>query len=239
MNSIITSKSNEKFKQVSKLIRKGPSSGYFVIEGFRALKQALENGLKPEVVVGTVDEDVVDLRVSAELFKKLTDVKNPQGILGVFAIEKKEIVLADKYLILDRISDPGNLGSILRTALAFDYSDVILMQGSVSVYNPKVLRSSLSAVMSMNVYENVDIPELKRIIHGKYCVAAALRDSVNYRSISYPANVSLVIGNEANGVCEEILDMVNDVVKIPISSKMESLNAAIASAILLEYFYNI
>ncbi len=239
MSNKITSSSNEKYKWIKKVVSKGPSTGYFVIEGLRAIQQALDNGKKPEIVVGTFDDDVIDIMVTPELFKKISGVKNPQGILAVFEIEKKVFVDRAKYLVLDGISDPGNLGSILRTALAFDYTDVILTKGSVSIYNPKVIRSSLSAIISMNIYEGVKTDELKQMLDGKYVVAAALENSVNFRSIEYPKDVSIIIGNEANGITDEVLSMVDDAVMIPMSGAMESLNAAIASAILLEYFYNV
>ncbi len=238
MPSIIKSSSNEKYKWIKKIISKGPRSGYFVIEGYRATKQAIENGKKPEIIVGSSDEELIEFRVTPELFKKLSAHKSPQGVLSIFKIEGNKFQVADKYLVLDRVSDPGNLGSILRTALAFDYRDVILTKGSVSIYNQKVIRSSLSAVLSMNIKENVEIGDLKELLNGKFSVAASLKDSVNFRSIDYPENVSIIIGNEANGISDEVLDLASRNVIIPMSQSMESLNAAIATAILLEYFYN-
>ncbi len=239
MTKLIQSKSNETYKRIAKIVKKGPSSGFFVIEGVRAIEQALSNGASAEIIVGTHDDSQIDYQLSPELFHKLSSVKTPQGILGIFNIPKKDFKEASKYLILDRISDPGNLGTILRTALAFDYTNVLLTKGSVSVYNPKVIRSSLSSVLSMNIVENVSEEELKDILKERFTIAAALKNSVDFRKETYQGDVSIIIGNEANGISDNVLALADRVVHIPMSQSMESLNAAVASAILLEYFYNI
>ncbi len=239
MSKRIESKANETYKWIAKIIKKGPHSGYFVVEGRRAVDQALLNGAKAEIIVGTEENEILDYTISPTLFHKLSAVKNPQGILGVFQIPTQAVQQASKYLVLDRISDPGNLGTILRTALAFDYTNVLLTKGSVSIYNPKVIRSSLSSVLSMNITENVSEEELEKILKDRFTIAAELKNSVNFRSEKYSQDVSIIIGNEANGISSNILALADRLVHIPMSHSMESLNAAVASAILLEYFYNI
>ncbi len=240
MKKCIVSKENKKYKWIKKIIKKSSKSEYFLIEGRRAIEQAIENGFEPVDIVGTdIKDETLTFILDYKLFDEISGVVASQQIIGIFKKRICKLFDAKKYLVLDRISDPGNLGTILRTALAFGYNSIILTSGSVSVYNPKVIRSSLSAILELNIYENVDIAEVKDILSDKYVVSASLNNANNYRDIDYPKNVSIIIGNEANGICDELLEFSTQKIYIPMSNKMESLNAAVASGILLEYFYTL
>lgn len=143
---------------------------------------------------------------------------------------KKE---TDFIVVLDRIQDPGNMGTIIRTADAAGAQSIILLKGCVDIYNPKVIRSTMGSIFDMNIVNCVD--EDLDIIKNKgfNIVSSYLNTNNYYNSVDYGEKVALIIGNEGNGIKDEIIDKSDILVKIPIYGKAESLNAAMASGILM------
>ena len=172
----------------------------------------------------------------------MTDVKNPQGILAV--IEKNNIKQSsedknidysqDIIVALDDIQDPGNLGTILRTVDSIGIKQILVSKGTADVYNPKVVRSTMGAIFRVKIIECENLQEtLKSIQNNKYeIVVTSLQTKNSIYDIEYNKKV-IVIGNEANGVCKEIQDMADKKVKIPMLGKTESLNASVATGIIL------
>lgn len=188
------------------------------------------------------------LCVTEEVFKYIADVETPQGVIAV--IEKKNeydvyglekyIKKGDKkerYIILDRIQDPGNLGTIIRSAVSFGIQNIICIEGTVDAFSPKVIRSTMSGVTKVKIYNilNDEIDKLINILKdNEYNIIATSLDSekyVNEETISY--NDIFVMGNEANGVSEKLLESCYKKVKIPMEKMMESLNVATATTILM------
>ena len=251
---VITSKENERVKQIRKLKEKKQRDleGLFIIEGMKLVQEAIQEGAEIETIV--VCEDCIKdekieqkmlyeiakyecIYVSQKVFYWMSDVSNPQGILAI--IRKKNQAQKINYkedilIALDGIQDPGNLGTILRTIDSVGLSQVLLSKNSVDPYNPKVVRSTMGAIFRVNMIETenfvLDLKEAKN--HKFEILATSLEESKSIYEVEYRKKV-IVIGNEANGVSREILDIADQKIKIPMIGKTESLNASVATGIIL------
>ena len=248
---IITSKDNDLIKHIKKLKEKKhrDETNSYIIEGVKIIEEAIDENADIEkiVVCNEINEEFSKellykiakydvIYVSKNAFKLLTDVTNPQGILAVISKKQNTLVDFNKdfYLILDNIQDPGNMGTILRTADSINLNQIIIRQGSVDCYNPKVVRATMGAIFRVNIVESNDmvktIKELKK--HKIKIYATDLKTEKNIYSVDYKKS-AVIIGNEANGVSEELLDLADEKIKIPMLGKTESLNAGVATGIIL------
>ena len=175
--------------------------------------------------------------VTDNLFKYLSEVQNPQGILAVIEKnnENNEIDYSQDIIVaLDDLQDPGNLGTILRTVDSIGLTQILVSKGTADCYNPKVVRSTMGAIFRIKLIECEDLVKtLKEIKRHKFKVIVS---SLQTDNSIYDANYSkkvLVIGNEANGVKEDIQNLADEKVKIPMLGKTESLNASVATGIIL------
>ena len=225
----IESKQNKKIKDLMKLSqsRFSKEAKQFRIEGFHALEMAKESGELVSVFVTkpVASLDVPQYLVSEEIMEYISVTKSPQGVVCVCNFIKEKPISSDKVLLLDNINDPGNLGTLLRTALAFGYKDVILL-GGCSQYNEKVLQSTQGAIFSLNILNNFDYKKLKDF----ELLATDLKGNVDLSTLSKIPRHILVLGNEAHGVSNDILKIADKRVKISIEN-IDSLNVAIAGAI--------
>ena len=175
--------------------------------------------------------------VTAKVFGLLTDVVNPQGMLAVIEKRSSEDEInytEDVIVVLDGIQDPGNLGTILRTVDSVGLSQIVLSKTSVDAYNPKVVRSTMGAIFRVKIIEAENLVEtLKNMKKHKFkVVATSLSGSESIYKMDYNKKV-IVIGNESKGVSKEILDVSDSKIKIPMLGKTESLNASIATGVIL------
>ncbi|SHJ61292.1 TrmH family RNA methyltransferase [Tepidibacter formicigenes] len=252
----ITSKENEKIKYTKSLLKnkKRLQEKKYIVEGYRILDQAIQCKadidyviFKDEFLNKEEHKKFVDFlknnnfriyKTTNKLFKEITDTEKPQGILAV--IRYKEYNLdeilnnnSNFLIILDRIQDPGNMGTIVRTADAAGANGVILLKGCVDIYNPKVIRSTMGSIFNMSIIqENEEIIDYLKE-KGFNIVSSYLNTDNYYNNVDYGDKVALVIGNEGNGIKDEIIEKSDILVKIPIYGKAESLNAAMASGILM------
>lgn len=257
MINIIKSKDNDKIKYTKSLLKtKGRNKEKkFIIEGYRILTLALECDAKLEYVFINEDfenkkdhqellhqleqKNIKIYKTTNKLFLEMVDTENTQGILGVLKYKERDMVNNinddDKFvLILDRIQDPGNMGTIIRTADSAGVDGIILLKGCVDIYNPKVIRSTMGSIFNMNIInttqeEAVDV--LKK--QGFSIVSSYLQTDNYYHQTTYDGKIALVIGNEANGINEQLISESDKLIKIPIYGDAESLNAAISAAILM------
>lgn len=181
--------------------------------------------------------------VSAQVFKKMSDTVTPQGILTVVREERHRLeeFLEGKdrsdlhVLILENLQDPGNMGTMIRTAEAAGYDLIVANEGTVDMYNPKVIRSTMGSIYRVPViYSQAlsgDIDRLKDA--GVQVYAAHLKAKRDYREISYGRRIAVMIGNEGNGLSDEIASKADEYIKIPMQGQVESLNAAVAAALLM------
>ena len=250
---VITSKDNECIKEIKKLKEKKyrEQEKKYIIEGIKLVQEAIfENANIDKIVVcedcandGTLEKALLYeiakfncVYVTKKIFDAITDVSNPQGILAI--INKKEnLELSfdeDIIVALDGIQDPGNLGTILRTLDSTNLKQIILSESTADPYNPKVVRSSMGAIFRVNIIQSKNLVEtLEKIKKNKYKIMVTSLETENsIYDTDYNKKI-LVIGNEANGVSKEVLELADEKVKIPMLGKTESLNAAVATSIIL------
>lgn len=257
MAIMISSKDNEKIKYTKSLLKtKGRTKeSKFIIEGYRILTLATE--CRADIDYVFINEDFENkeehieflqkleksniklYKTTNKIFDELIDTENTQGILAVvnFKVKTLEENLNDEtnfVLILDRIQDPGNMGTIIRTADAAGVDTIIALKGCVDIYNPKVIRSTMGSIFDMNIINATQEESVRLLKLKNFDIVSSYLDTDNfYNEIEYNYKVALVIGNEANGVNDELISKSDVLVKIPIYGKAESLNAAISSAILM------
>ncbi|MCR1955582.1 RNA methyltransferase [Clostridioides mangenotii] len=252
----ITSRDNEKLKYTRSLLKakNRNKESKFIVEGFRILSLALESGAKIDYIFINDDFenkeehkkllkefescDVDIYKTSNKNFNELVDTENTQGIIGVKTYKSnnlKESLTDQKFIVvLDRVQDPGNMGTIIRTADAAGVEAVVILKGSVDIYNPKVIRSTMGSIYTMNII-NSEEKEIVDVLNEKNfnIVSSYLNTDNYYDKADYGSKVALVIGNEANGVSDYLVSKSDTLVKIPMYGSAESLNAAISSAILM------
>lgn len=237
----ISSKQNTKIKEIGKLISDNSyrkERKEFVIEGFHLLEIALEDKLVKAVFslepIKNIDEKITNYIVSEDILKKISTQKNPQGVVAICSMRKEKEITHNNVLYLDEVSDPGNLGTLLRTALAFSFKDVILSKGSVSLYNEKTISSSQGAIFRLNIIsgDEQNLIDLKE--KGYKILATEIKGSVELKNIKKSDKQVLILGNEAHGVNEKILNLADERIRIDIN-EIESLNVAICGAIMMHY----
>lgn len=255
---MITSTSNEKIKHITQLVKSAKArrkEGVFVVEGERIAKEIPQEDLiecfVSEDYPGSADirdmfgYDIEPVTVSSSVFMKMSDTKSPQGILCLCrqrSISVEELIASRsdslKVLVLEGIQDPGNLGTMIRTAEGAGFDALIADEDTVDVYNPKVSRSTMGSVFRIPVIYTGDLPaetdKLKRASVTVY--AAHLNADKNYREETYGRRVAFLIGNEGSGLSDAICEKADRLIKIPMQGKLESLNAAVAASILM---YNV
>ncbi len=237
---IITSKSNPKIKELASLKDKKfrKKCGQYIVEGFKMVKEALKVGAKIDLIVGTsegvsrfLDCGVEVLEVSESVLNYVSDAVTPQGVLAVLKMEEKTPKLSEKpCILLDGISDPGNMGTIIRTAAAVGVKDIYLVN-CCDPYSPKVVRSSMSGIFFVNLYF-LKAEDVGSIMQNTPLIVADMNGE-NVFTFNPPNVYCLVIGNEANGVSDGVKSMATHTVKIPMATTTESLNAGVSLAVTL------
>lgn len=177
--------------------------------------------------------------VSDKVFNQITDTKTPQGIMAVLKMPEYDMDRIaeeiDNILFLDDVRDPGNLGTIIRTAEGASFGMIVMSRGCVDIYNPKVVRATMGAIYRLPFVYVDDLPATIDNLKDKgYRVYAAhLEGNDDYDRVTYSGKTGIIIGNEANGICEAVKQQASKLVKIPMAGEVESLNAAIAAGILM------
>jgi TrmH family RNA methyltransferase len=173
--------------------------------------------------------------VSKQIFSEISDTKTPQGILGVFKIPEFDLAKAgDKILFLNGVSDPGNVGTIFRTALAAGFNTVISDEKCADAFSGKVVRSAMSAVFSLNILRvksHECVWKMFKPPEWAYFAGGLSDGAVNLFDIKFPEKTVIIIGSEANGADAAIMEKADKIFKIPMQNNIESLNAAVAAAI--------
>lgn len=233
----IVSKDNNKIKHAASLkeSKYRKEYGEFLAEGKKSLEMALKAGNVKEIftvkVLKEVPSDITQYLVKPELLKKISSSINPEGIVFVCNIVNRKPKRLKKVVYLDHLNDPGNVGTILRTALAFSYDAVIFSPNSCDPYNEKVVAASKGAIFLLPIL----FGDLKEYICDKEVIVSALaKTAVDIRELKTPEAFILVVGNEANGVSDETMKLASIITKIEIAN-IDSLNVAIAAGILMDH----
>ncbi len=258
---IIDSPQNQQVKLYRSLLsRKGrQEAGLCPLEGVRLIDSALQNGadlqtvyMCPELLTDqrgqellhqVRERDITVLELSARAFSSMSDTQHPQGLAATAPAQYRSLPGLSKpgpavYLWLHEIREPGNLGTILRTAAAFDVAGIVLLGNCADIYNPKAIRASSGAIFALPAAQ-ATWDEAMTWADGDdiHTVATALCAETSCHEAGYPDRVAVIIGSEAHGLPEHLLTLTDLQVKIPMSDKMESLNAGVAAGILLYEIY--
>ena len=237
---MITSASNNTIKALIKLKQKKyrDETGYYLVEGEHLVEEAMK-AKQVECFISTKDitSDLPIIVVSNEVMSKLSFTKSPQSIMAKCKIKKeKKLIDGKRYLILDDLQDPGNIGTLIRTALAFSIDQVILSNNCVDLYNDKLLRSMQGANFHIScIYDDLKtvISTLKK--NNVKIIGSALENGQDIKQIKISEKMAFIVGNEGNGMNKDILQECDYVGYIPINT-IESLNVAIAGSIMMYYF---
>lgn len=237
---MITSASNNTIKALIKLKQKKyrDETGYYLVEGEHLVEEAMK-AKQVECLISTKDitSDLPIIVVSNEVMSKLSFTKSPQSIMAKCKIRKeKKLIDGKRYLILDDLQDPGNIGTLIRTALAFSIDQVILSNNCVDLYNDKLLRSMQGANFHIScIYDDLKtvISTLKK--NNVKIIGSALENGQDIKQIKISEKMAFIVGNEGNGMNKDILQECDYVGYIPINT-IESLNVAIAGSIMMYHF---
>ena len=240
----INSLNNEYIKYLLKLKDKKfrNQEKKFLIEGYHLVNEAYKAKILKEILI-TEDKDcyndVSKIKVNEAIIKKLSTTVNPQNILGVCEITLGKEISGTKFLLLDNINDPGNLGTLIRSSLGFSIDTIVLGMDCVDVFNEKVIRASQGSIFKINIL----IDDLKNVISklkekNIKVYGTSLEASQFLQKIDKSPKYAIILGNEANGVKKELLKMTDQNIKIEINNELESLNVAVAGSILMYYFNN-
>ena len=258
---MITSTANQQVKNIIALTKKAKErkkQNLFVVEGTKMVQEAKKEWIYAVYVSETYarnpenEQLILTLKQESEkgvygfevfsdsVFKSVSDTQTPQGILALIkmpsyewdALTKKKPAL---LLVLDSVQDPGNLGTMIRTGEGAGITGVIMNKTTVDLFNPKTIRSTMGSIYRVPFYIADDLPErLKKLKkEGVLLFAAHLKGEKMYDAFSYTGDCGFLIGNEGNGLSDEIARLADTYIKIPMEGKVESLNAAIAASLLL------
>lgn len=253
----ITSSSNPTIKLIKSLYKKKDrwNKRLFIAEGIKIVDECIDSNWPIKYIIYT--NKLFNIVGGSELFNKIqalpnvinvpdklfhdiSDVETPQGVLAVipFEVQKLENIDTEKkpfFLLLDRVQDPGNLGTIIRTADAFGIDGLIVTEGCVDVYNPKVVRATMGSIFRVSLYHHSSGEEIIRMLKEKG--ATVYSTSLEGKEFIHKADFKqfslLIIGNEAKGVSSTLEGLADKLIKIPMVGKAESLNAAVASSIIM------
>ena len=253
---MITSTANQQVKllvQLNKKRKLRDERGVFVVEGPKMFREAPKERIEKvyfsetfyekhkETLIKRIQADGLEFEVMQDhIFKTASDTQTPQGVLCIVrqqASDLPTLLRAEKplLLLLENLQDPGNLGTVLRTAEGAGVTGILLSSGCVDLYNPKVIRSTMGSIYRMPFFVADDfhaaIRELKG--HGVRWYAAHLKGEDSYDRQDYRQPTGFLIGNESRGLSDETAELADCYIRIPMCGRVESLNAAVASAILM------
>jgi TrmH family RNA methyltransferase len=249
---IIKSNQNQKVKLWNSLkTAKGrKQSGTYLLDGWHSVNEAIKANASFQAIIGTekqieehlseIPHGVPAIIVSDEVANHIADTNSPQGIFAQTSIPNNSFdpkyVHNGKWLFLDSLQDPGNIGTLIRTADAAGFYGVVLGSGSTDLYNPKLIRSMQGSQFHLKVINDANLLEFTDafIANGINVYGTSIDEkAVNYKEVTFQNDFALILGNEGNGVSQELLNKSSSNLYIPIYGKAESLNVSVAGGILI------
>lgn len=235
---LYTSVDNQKIKDIRKLNQKKyrDKKSMFLIEGEHIVLEAYKTGNLKELILEQdtlFPLDIDTMYVTNNIINYISNLETPSNIMGICdKLGEKE--LGNRILILDEIQDPGNLGTIIRSAVAFNFDTIILGNNTVDLYNSKVIRASQGMLFHINIITRDLLEFIPKIKELKYKIyGTKVTHGENIKNISKEEKFAVVMGNEGNGVSEEVLELCDSFVYIEMNSVCESLNVGVAASIIL------
>lgn len=251
MNQEILSPQNKLIKLIKKLgndKKYRDTTNLFIGETYRVVKQLIQSNVKYQNIVISKDSKYIDSFknvsiVPPSIFKQLSSLSNSDGVLGVF-IKPKTIFNIEqnrKYVILNKLQNPNNLGSIIRTCVAFDIDGIFITNDSVDLFHPTIVRSSMGTLFNIPIKFSTSLIDVVNVLkQNKYhCYATTLdKDAKNINEINFHSSSAVMFGNEGNGLSEKEIKLCDEQIYIKISSHVDSLNVASAVAIITHKWNN-
>ncbi len=235
---LITSLENNKIKKYLRLKQKKyrDLENLFIVEGEHLVVEALNSNRLYDLLVldgYNFDIDFNYTYVSLNIMKKLSNMESVPKVIGIVKKIENDFLVGDRVLLLDDIQDPGNLGTIIRSSVAFSITDIVLSLNTVDLYNDKVIRSSQGMIFKINIVKKDLIETIKELKNNNYLILGTnVHDGVDIRDIN-PLKFALIMGNEGQGVKKEIQDMCDKNIYIKMNDNCESLNVGVATSIIL------
>lgn len=245
----IESKNNNLFKEIKKLKEKKHriKSNKYLIEGLRFVEEAIKSKVSIDSIIFTesfkeknpdlflkINENIKLIQMNEALLKQLCSTENPQGIVGVINMQNKELKSGELVVLVDKVQDPGNMGTIIRTAHAAGAAGIVMTKGTVDIYNDKTLRSTMGSIFYIPIVEDDSLNFVKSLKKEGYkLVVSSLQGKNNFFEENLQGKVMIAVGNEGNGVSDEVYDIADIKVKIPMPGEAESLNVAVATSIMI------
>ena len=226
---MISSVQNERIKAYAKLNEKKyrDEANLFIIEGLHLVEEAKKYNIIKEII--TTNPNIEGTLVSEDVMKKITNQKSVVEVCAICnKLDKKNIT--DKILILDTIQDPGNIGTLIRTAVSFNFNTIV-MENCADIYSSKVLRATQGAIFKLNIIDT-NILEFIKKLDGYKVYGTSLKNGLPLKEIEKADKLAIILGNEGNGVRNELLDKTDKNIFIEIEN-MESLNVGIAGGIIM------
>ena len=245
----IESKNNNLFKDIKKLKEKKHriKSNKYLIEGLRFVEEAIKSKVSIDSIIFTesfkeknpdlflkINENIKLIQMNQALLKQLCSTENPQGIVSVINMQNKELKSGELVVLVDKVQDPGNMGTIIRTAHAAGAAGIVMTKGTVDIYNDKTLRSTMGSIFYIPIVEDDSLDFVKSLKKEGYkLVVSSLQGKNNFFEENLQGKVMIAVGNEGNGVSDEVYDIADIKVKIPMPGEAESLNVAVATSIMI------
>ena len=253
----ITSRDNQLFRHALSLKRKKYRDQYgeYLIEGPNLVKEALKEGadlislmISVSQEEGGNDGEILEEEslkdrtcvLSGNLFKELSETETPQGMIAIVKKRQRDendipVSPGGNVVVLDRLQDPGNIGTILRTADAAGFDIACFIKGTGDPYSPKIVRAAAGSLFRLPIIFVNDNDELEDLMrqYGKRIIATAMEGDKAYYETDLSENCAIVIGNEGNGVSSDLLRRADEIIRIPMAGNTESLNASVAAGILM------
>ena len=259
MMDVVSSPQNKFIKLASSLKQKKyrDELGLFIIEGVRLVEEAAQSNWLVETCIYTavalqqerVQQIIASLKskncrliqVPAIIYDKITDTKEPQGIMAIAqkcVYRLSDVLIGEEkpfFVVLDELQDPGNVGTIIRTAAAAGCTGIILTKGCTDVFASKVVRASMGSIFNVPIFEGLTNNEVVSYFaqHSINILATSLDSSNVYFEVDFNKSIAVVFGNEGNGVSRQLLENALDRLYIPLLGRVESLNVAAAAAVIL------
>ncbi len=238
---LITSLENDKIKEYIKLKdrKHRKKTKMFIIEGMHLVLEAYKKGIIKELIL---EKDTVmpfnlpTIYVTNEIINKITNMESPSKVMALCNMIDNNNLVGNKFLLLDGIQDPGNLGTIIRSAVAFNIDTIVLSPDTVDLYNPKVIRATQGMIFHINII----VSDLRTIIDSLkskevpiYGTRVDYGINLNILKSKDKKRYALVIGNEGNGISENVMEKCDEFLYIETNEVVESLNAGVAASIIL------
>lgn len=248
-SSIIYSKENKTFQLIKSLNKKKYRilNKLFLVEGIKMSQEAKELNLIEMLVIKETSVHLLETHfyeisgdkiiiLADKLFEEITNMQNSEGVISVIkASEFEEDICSKRVLCLDGIKDPGNMGTIIRSAESFGFNEIILTNECVDIYNPKTLRASMGSVFRIK-FKYLETKDILKLSDEYSLYTTSLKDSVLLDEAPKDEKIILVIGSESHGVSSELIENTDLLIRIPMYGELESLNAAIAASIIMYVF---